>query len=357
MRRVLLICWILVATSCAVSHEKTRPADSPAALGPSAYSADEIDFLPIRVGVEYLPPNENLSSSRPQTRLSFTRQAFGAALHQDPGSSDKNSASQSVRKHMPVGAGTATNHHLTAQREVPWDLEDESLRAIEDPFERTTMMFVEDIVGEDRRRLQREFGTPILTTSMAGSSHPTMRTHMDEREAEDSAKYVNDVAERLVRKPLLRALRRGTFLNDVELAIDEFKRGNLPLSSEYQERKKNRHGLGRVSMSLKLRGGDPVKVSYMNWGLRIGTGQRNLHASYRYRLTKDLEAGLRMNYSYLTHDNIFRADLRYEIDLRTHCYMVLGNRMQFLGGPTAYSLLDSGIDGEHGVLFYVQHQF
>ncbi len=342
---------ILILTGCAVSpDDAVAPGDRSLAYRTldEARPPSSVDFMPLRIGVEYLPE--------------ATRNDAGSLL----GAHRSSPQPAEIQEISVLSMSTATVRSETGRQpdgrrereKSPWLLTKDQLAAIEDPSERLTMQFVDDLVGEDRRRMQRELRTPVLTNRLRYSRSDSLHLPIDDLQAEEEASFLNETAPGLLRRPLRKLLKRVSFVEDMELAFKDFRGDNVPFSTEYSKKSRRGAKWGRVSMRVRLSdGSDPVELSYYNWGWRIGSSKERSRLQYRFRVADKLEGSIRYRFDYLTHDAAVRADLRYTIDDRTHLTMLLGDQLDFLAGPTAYSFLNTPLDGTAGVLFYVEHLF
>lgn len=334
----MLLC---VAAGCVTPVRTTRPAADVALCAPPDHAV-----LPVRVGVEFLPP-ASLTALDAARSPGLDWRTEGTI----PAEDRNRPTVVSLQPERTVAESDSV--HLR----VPWQLEPDAVDAIRDPFEQLTLRFVDDLIGADRRRMQHELGAPVLITRLRHRTAPDLWNHFDDRENEEEASYLNDVGGRLVRKPLRELLKNLTAIEDLETMLENFKADNIPLTGAYEEHR-GRSGLGRISLRLRPSdGSDPVELAYVNWGLRIGSSQELFRATYSTEILRDLHASLRFKFEYGLHDTEYRADLRYLYDADTSVYVVLGDRLDFLAGPTAYSLLNTPLDGTPGVLFYVEHLF
>lgn len=342
------VCLTLVLASCAVVETpqiEPRMATDQVAL--DASPPTDLDFMPLRIGVEYLAPRRHDTDHLDTLLVSETTPRPDTVR---------------ITALRPPSTGRATPVDLERSRREaetsPWMLTRNEIEAIEDPAERLTMLFVDDLAGEDRLRMQRELRTPILTNRFRYTMSEALRMPHDEQEAEEEASFLNNAAPSLLRRPLRNLLRRATFIQDFEIALKKFKAENVPLSNAYRQKNRRHTEWGRVSLRLRLSdGSDPAEVSYYNWGWRIGSSKERSRVQYRFRIADKLQGSVRFRFNYESHDSAIRADVRYVIDDRTHLNLLLGDRLDFLAGPTAYSFLNSPLDGTPGVLFYVEHLF
>ena len=303
--------------------------------------------MPLRLGVEYLPPRSR------RTDLS-SRSSFGVA------EDDSDEIRVEGRFH-PIATPVTVHDNAPAPIDVepsPWNRSRRELEQIEDDAERLTMLFVNDLVGEDRRRMRQAMMTPLLSNRLQFTMHESLRLPDDEQRFDEESEFFNRAAQRVIRRPLRKLLKRATFIEKFELALDEFKADNLPLSSAYREKNGREHSWGRVSMRVRLSdGSDPLELSYYNFGWRFGSSKERGRIQYRLRFADRIDGAIRYRFSYVNDDTALRADLRYIIDDDTTVYFVAGDTLDFLSGPTAYSFVNSPLDGSAGALFYVEHNF
>lgn len=318
-----------------------------------------VSVLPMRVGLEYLPPpsaarDQPWSLRRPTEHDWSDGPPSLPSLYSEP----RRISVIDLRPESPEGPLTR-NSHFVWQFELALSVDKDQLEAIEDPFERMTMLFVRDLIGADRRRLTRELGSSILTRRMLRHDDTSMlHTRFRELEEEQEADFLEDEGRGLLRRPLRKLLKKNTFIGDLKLMIDEFKAENIPLSAANGEGDQEGWGWGSVSMRVKIRdSSNPLELSYRNWGAKIGSSKDKAKFSYSIDLTENLRAGLRMRYHYDDNHTQFQANLRYILNKNAHLYMVLADSLNYLSGPTAYAFMSSPMDGEGGILFYVEHLF
>ncbi|MHC5065514.1 MAG: hypothetical protein ACYTG5_16240 [Planctomycetota bacterium] len=259
-----------------------------------------------------------------------------------------------VRREQPV----FENSDLVGQFEEAFRVKKSDLDSIENPIERMTARFVRDLIGEDRRRVQRELGTPILTRRMRRLDNNMLHVRFRELEEEQEAIYMQEEGRSLLRRPLRKILKNFTLVADIDAMIKEFKAENIPTSGDYQSGKRKSSGWGRVSMRVKVRRlEDPLELSYRNWGWKVASNLERAKLKYEWDLTDKIEAELGWRYSYDDHSVLFRAGMHYIIDPKTSMSVILGDQLNYLGGTSTYSYLRSPMDGDDGILFNVRHRF
>ncbi len=294
---------------------------------------------PLCLGVEYLPPAGEEESLAPD-RLPVQAELMLSGPAPAPRQPDR----------TPLWSRERTERHT-------WAMTAEDLAQVRDPVERETLHFVEDLMGEDRRRLRRDIGTPILTMQASDMQSPGIDLAAEEVQAEEEAQWMAEHGVDLLRRPLQMLLRRLPLVQQLEIDLDEFKQDNVPLTEEYG-RAHDVADLGRVSM--RVHAGDPkdpIELVYLRSGIRIGSSQSQLKLGYARHLAKavTLEIHTRQNYDDRTWR--VRADLSWELSPRTSLHFVAGDNLDFLTTSTVYSLFESPMDGSPGLLIYAVHLF
>lgn len=359
MRYLLGLSLLIVFVGCRSTPGKVEQAqnETPAAI--LACAPISVSALPMRVGLEYLPPKSSTrdrswSLMSPSVRPWREDRESQLSLFATP----RQVSVMSLRPTLPEEPLTR-NNHLVGQFEQALRVDKDVLSAIEDPLERMTMLFVRDLIGEDRRRLSRELGASVLTRKMLRHDDTTMlHSRFQEVEEEQEARFLEEEGRSLLRRPLRKLLKKNTFIGDIKVMIDEFKADNIPLSSPYEEDNPKGWGWGSVSMRVKVRkGSDPLELSYRNWGWKVGSSKEKAKIRYRINLTDDLEAGMKIRYDYDQSHTQFQVDLHYTINPNAQLYMVIADRLNYLSGPTASSFMSSPMDGQGGIMFYVEHLF
>lgn len=322
------------------AHERREHGTSAAAV---PIARQRLDSLArgnqLRIGVEFLPP------AAEETALAVPPSHARAETVAEPPT-----ASPPERVRRSYGDRERAERHT-------WTMSAEDLASIRNPVARETLHFLDDLMGEDRRRLKRELGTPLLTMQAIDFQSPGIDLYADERQAEEEAIWMSDEGIKLLQRPFRHLLRRLPMVEAFEDELDEFKSDNVPLSEAYV-REHRTGSLGRVSMKLRSRDlTDPVEIVYKNYGLRIGTSQRRLKVGFAREILQDLhfEVRTRRNYD-STHWRI-RADLSWVVSPTTSLHLLAGDDLDFLATSSVYSLFDSPMDGSPGVLVYAVHLF
>src|SRR5688572_6054557 len=139
--------FLLGIAVCVLGGCATQPPGE--ALVPRAPEGDTVPDVPpllLRVGVEHLPPEPGTAGGDDATQ---TAHVEAVRVGEDPKQGPQ-------PERGPRAAAERDRKHT-------WTMDAESLSEIDDVFARETLHFVHDLVGDDRRRAQREVGTPILT--------------------------------------------------------------------------------------------------------------------------------------------------------------------------------------------------
>lgn len=294
---------------------------------------------PICLGVEFLPP---LAEDAAIVVRSSPVEAERAE--------DLTNALPTVRRYQPMLVRERASRHA-------WSLTQEDLLAGEDPAAQVALRFLDDLMGEDRRRLNREIGTPALAMQGIDLQSPGIDLRADELRAEDEAQWFAENGPRLLRRPLQKMLRRTSWISTVELQLEELQRANASLLDDAANVDDDTD-LGRMSMRVRMnRPTDPLELAYLRAGMRIASTQEQLKLGYSLPLAEDVFLDLRARQDYQSADWRLRADLRWEVSEKTSIHFVAGDDLDFLTTSSVYSLFESPMDGSAGILVYAVHLF
>ena len=188
-----------------------------------------------------------------------------------------------------------------------------------------------------------------------------LETHLDHRDREDQALLLSERSN-LLNRPLRRALRKSTFIRNINVMIDDFKANNVPLTSQYEE--SHRGGqYGRFSLRLRpARTHNPFEVVYKLRGWSLGSGIQNLRAGYETKLADDVYVSVRTKYGYEFKTVDVWGDLLYEASDSTQLHLLVGNKMDIGSGTSMAPVVRSpvvlrAVDESPGLMFYVEHLF
>jgi hypothetical protein len=336
-----VLCLLAGCTSVQSRGEpdRTQTTDLSVAMAPRPPVAGEL-----RIGVEYLPPERGPLESEQEPE-----RPRAEALH---GSEERPQQPES----RPDGRGRS----LREEVETPhlWLMRSEDLAAVRDPLASQTLLFVHDVLGEDNRRIRREIGTPILGRRYFDLGAANLPTHGDEVQAEEEAEALDSYGPRLLQKPLRNLLRRLDVVRAVELEFEDFKSENVPLSQAYRESHPETRKWGRMTARVNANNlRDPLEVSFLASGFRVGSGQQNFRLGYERWLTEHLTLGIHSQCRYDQGKWTVRGDLTWYVSSHTSFQIVASDNLDFLDTTTIYSLFETPMDGSSGLLLHAVHLF
>lgn len=289
----------------------------------------------LRIGVEYLPP-ELGDESAPRVERATVRRS----------------------EHLAPAPTTLDERRLVPEARHTWALSAEDLGAIDDPFARETLRFMDDMVREDRRRTEHEVRLPFLEAWKPTDLELGQRLWSEETIAEAQAEWVHENGPRVLSRPFRRMLRRLPIVNDVEVSFDDFRSSFVPMSKPYRDAHERHRSLGRLSVRLHAGDlADPLEVVYIRSGVRIGSSQDRGKFALDLPLAENVDLQLRTRYDYLTSESELRADLSYRVSPRTSVRFAVGDDMDFLSTSSIYSMFEAPMDGGPGLLMYAVHVF
>lgn len=240
---------------------------------------------------------------------------------------------------------------------LAWEMDSADIDRIEDVWERTSMRFVQELVGEDRRRMLRHFGAPVLLTRTPDDPERFDYMLADERDAEADAVFLARVGPGVLSRPLRRALRELPIAADIEDAFDEFKADYDPRETEAREPGQP-FDWGQFSVRVRAsHASDPVELAWRRTGMMCGSSAERLRMRYEMPLGEEARASVSWRHDYrAAHDDV-RLELEWRMDQDTLLHVVGGDGMRFLDGPTAWAQATSPLDGTPGLVFYVERIF
>ncbi|MGE3175135.1 MAG: hypothetical protein AB7O97_21080 [Planctomycetota bacterium] len=333
MRLALGIALTVLAGCAAPPARESSPG--AAAAGLERLTAGN----PMCLGVEFLPPFDgDLALAVP------SRTARAEIVREPP------RPQPAPPKYRPYGGREPSLGHT-------WTMSADDLAAVRNPMVRETLQFIDDVMGEDRRRLLRNLGTPILRMQTIDLQSPGIDLGADELRAEEQARWMAENGTALLRRPLQKLLRRTALVRGLEFELDAFKEDNVPLSEEYGNAHRSTD-LGRVSM--RLHAGDlqdPVELAYMHSGVRVSSSQDRVKMRFSRQVADDVFLEVRTRHDFDDGDWGVRADLRWTLSPQTNLHFVAGDDLDFLATSSVYSLFESPMDGSPGLLVYAVHIF
>ncbi len=323
-----------------------------------------------RVGVEYLPPEDEgsdlslvlsgrdalvPSGQLPDEEASLPHSLEPLAGFLGVAQTTRVPTPDPERPRSGRAAAEATN---SAELVASLDLSRERIAAVEDTSERVALRFLREVLGDDRRHVERTLGSSVQTGQFGLQSPDVPTTYVDHRDYEDQLPRMKRYGTRLLRRPARRALKELSLVSDVEQALDEFKAVHIPLSGAYQEQHNKTHR-GRFSMHLGKGSdaADPIEVYYLHSGWKIGSGPDNARVQYSKNLTDQLRLKLRSSYAYGDQDVKVLGTLMFEVSPQTTINLAAGNDMTVLTGPQTYLGTPPEEDRSQAIAFYVEHMF
>jgi len=237
------------------------------------------------------------------------------------------------------------------------DLSKERIASVEHPVERMGLRFLREVVGDDRRRVDRALGSPILTSQLGYLSPNVPMTYVDRRDQENQLQLIRRYGTRLLRRPARRALKELEIVNTVERALKKFKAVHIPLTGDYQEEHRQRHR-GRFSMHLSASDlTDPAELYYRHSGWKIGGGLTTARLSYSKHVTDNVTLNLRSSIGYDDQDVKVLGRVAFKVSQTTTLNLSAGNDMTVLTSPVTYTGMPPDQERSEGFVFYVEHMF
>ncbi|MHC4514697.1 MAG: hypothetical protein ACYTGW_14870 [Planctomycetota bacterium] len=237
------------------------------------------------------------------------------------------------------------------------DLSRERIASVEHPVERMGLRFLREVVGDDRRRVDRALGSPILTSQLGYLSPNVPMTYVDRRDQENHLQLIRRYGTRLLRRPARRALKELEIVNTVERALKKFKAVHIPLTGEYQREHRQRHR-GRFSMHLSASDlTDPAELYYRHSGWKIGGGLTTARLSYSKHLTDNMLLNLRSSIGYDDQNVKVLGRVAFKVSQTTTLNLSAGNDITVLTSPVTYTGMPPDQERSEGFVFYVEHMF
>lgn len=348
--------WLLWTAGCAIPNGRTlRPEPSRAGLPfPPAHS------LGVHVGVEYLPADDfSGPGDAPEPRPT---PAFFAPEVLEPAVLARR-APCTATPVVPT-RDLSAEPRPTRDDRFRWALSEQRLARVHSSLERFTLHFLRDLMGRDRRRIQRELGASLLLARQPLTTYQGPPNPVDLRDQEDQELLVGRHSGRLLRGPFRRALRTTPLVRAFELTLDEFKAEHVPLSEPYQTARGGSWKLGSLKMRLHTsRPDDFFELVYSHSGWRIEAGMRKLEIGHTTELAEDLWLSLRSQLDYERSEWVdLYASLRWDVTPDTRVRVLAGDHLDLLTGTRFYPIVQTplvlrAIDASPGIMAYVEHLF
>lgn len=246
-----------------------------------------------------------------------------------------------------------------------WEIDDRDIERIEDDWERSAARLVDGLIGEDRRRMLRHFGAPVLFSPRTAGPERVDFLRADERTAEAHDAYLGGVGLGTLRRPLRDAARELQLVGEVEEVLegifDDFRDERRPLEPHGDGGAgEQAEGEGWGRLTVRIRGTDPadgVLVGYQRDWLRVRSSFETLRLGVELPLWTEARARLGWTHRYAGGEDSLRLEFAWAIDRDTSLHVSAANRMDFFDGPTAWSQDRSPVDGTPGAVFYVEQIF
>ena len=339
LRLLIGLCLLLTAASCATPEVQVASSAQALAKAPPPPSTGSV----IRIGVEYLPPDAGLPSPAGLHESLFGSPRPESAAHPDV------VVGQPWEQRPPTPE--SRNNLGFSGLQARWELERAEIRAKQSTLERFSLRFISELIGDDRKRVKRAIGAPLLSSQQRLSSD-SLSNFLDERDHQDHQRLLTENGTRMLRRPLRNAVKELPLFSDVEIALGEIRASNV----HYVQ--KSAPTLGRISARLRANHWeDPLELTWIRRGIRVGSTQRHLKVSYTTRLADGLSFRLRSRYDYVDYGWRLLGNLEYKVNTYTTVNAMAGNRINTLSGPATFPGGPQSDEKAKGLLLYVEHLF
>lgn len=309
----------------------SAPASGPTLADDRAAARTPPPAFVLRIGIEHLPPESDDGEAPPRIQPSARAGVRPLRLAR-PG---RNGADEAL---------PATERPLL------------DFANADDPLAREALHFVSDLIDADRQRVRREVGLPFFDFRGSDPDRGPLLTSEIALQT-DHEQWLQQHGTALLQRPLRQMLQRLPIVRDLEIAFEDFRSENVPLSEPWQQADERRRS-GCVSLRVHaddLR--DPVEAAWIWSGLRIGSSQEMGKVGLSLPLADALRLEVRARTEYATDHTGFRVDLSWRRSVSTSLHMALGDDMDFLSTSSIYSLFESPMDGSPGLVLYAVHIF
>lgn len=293
----------------------------------------------IRVGLETLPPVDGIPAPR--------------SILED-GDRPRSEPPTMVTWSLPmIGPRPPTMESTRRLDELQsrWSLDRNEIRAKRSTIERITLRFLSELIGDDRKRVHRAIGAPLLGPQLRLSTDP-LSNFLDEQEREDQQRQLTKNGTRMLRGPMRNSLKELPIFRDVEVTLHEIRDSNVQFTQKHTP------GLGRIS--LRIHGVDPEDFIELVWirdAIRVSASPEAFKASFSKRLAQNLGFNVHARYGYSEAEWGLFSDLEYRIVEGSTFHVLAGNAINILSGPTAYPGGPESEETSKGFLFYFEHLF
>lgn len=306
-------------------------------------TANDLSAIPLasvtvlRIGLEYLPPDDRFRSAD--------------EVRAEPRTSKNANRLASERAQRTVALSFDEPSQVTRLGQINFE-------AVDDPIAREAMRFCNDLIESDRQRVRREVGVPFFDFRDTEIQLSPLLTS-ERRHREEHEQWSQQHGPRLLQKPLRQLAKRLPIIRDFENMIEDFRSDHVPLTEPYRQAHGDRRQLGRFSLRIHTRDyKDPMELVYIHYsGVRVGSSQAFGKLSLDFNVSGTINFTLRARTNYETGSSGIRSDLIYRPSPNMSVHLAAGDNMDFLSTSSLYSLFESPMDGEPGLLLYAVHTF
>ena len=326
---------------CMLAGCATQPP-MPAALAPEATpTIASLDAFAVGhmlcLGVEYLPPSRVEAQGEGPHAL-----RLGDALERSNDARRRNNAKALPRR---------SNGEMHS-----WAMSSADLVGPEPGTEEMALQFLDDLLGEDRRRLRRELATPLLAGQSIDMQSPAIDLRSEEILAEDQEERLSRSGMGLLRRPFQKLLRRTPLATGVEVRFEQFAQPRE--TQEALDAEGGSTDLGRLMFRVRpSRSDDPIEIGYRRSGFRIATSQLQWKCSFSVPIADAVFLEVRSRQDYDDQQLGLRAAIRWDYSAATTFHLAIGNEIELAPSTTSSAPGDQPAPGSDGIMFYAVHFF
>ena len=237
-----------------------------------------------------------------------------------------------------------------------WAMSSADLVGPEPGTEEMALQFLDDLLGEDRRRLRRELSAPLLAGQTIDMQSPAIDLRSEEVFAEDQQERLSRSGMGLLRRPFQKLLRRTPLVTGVEVRLEQFTQPREP--EDLLDAEPSSTDLGRLMLRVRpSRSDDPIEIGYRRSGFRIATSQQQWKCSVSVPIAESVFLEVRSRQDYDNRQIGLRAAIRWDYSSATTIHLAVGNEIEFASSPTAMTSGDQPAQGSDGIMIYAVHFF
>lgn len=289
------------------------------------------------LGVEYLPPSHQEDASRLPQAVRIGEPVERAVV-------DRRRASD-----RPLPRRAPGELHA-------WAMSSADLVGPEPATEELALRFLDDLLGEDRRRLRRESRAPMLAGQTIDMQSPAIDLRSEEAFAEDQQERLSRGGLGLLRRPVQKLLRRMPIVTGFEVRLEQLTHpsgNNEPVDTESESM-----DMGRLTLRVRpSRSGDPLEIGYRRSGFFVATSQQQWKSSFSVPITDSVSFEVRSRQDYDVRQLGLRATLRWDYSSATTVQLAVGNDIEAFSPQTVVNNTDPAPQGSDGIMIYAIHFF